>query len=74
LHAARRERRNKSTTDATDEYTVDVWNDGQSGWAVVFHTSGDPDRYLAGWVPREREAEADKWIEFLNAEIANRCK
>ena len=46
--------------------------DGRRGWAVTFHTSGDPSDYFAGWVPPERELDADEWIFFLNAEIRQR--
>lgn len=45
---------------------------GHSGWAIVFRSMGTPPLYFAGWVPPERETEADQWIGFLNDEIARR--
>jgi hypothetical protein len=47
-------------------------------WVVIFQafdpneTNPEPPEYLVGWVPPEREQELDKWLAFLNGEIANR--
>ncbi len=46
--------------------------DDRRGWAVTFRSGGVNGDFVAGWVPPEREAEADQWIAFLNAEIAAR--
>jgi hypothetical protein len=52
----------------------------KAGWAIVFQTL-PPDEdstsertaeYFAAWVPPDREADADRWIAFLNAEILDR--
>lgn len=53
---------------------------GPTGWAIIFRLwdrSASPShRGLyetpAGWVPPEREQEADHWIAFLNQEIRAR--
>lgn len=48
--------------------------------AVVFHQFDTEEHdkpvaeYLAGWVEKEREAELDKWIEFMNGQIAERLR
>lgn len=48
------------------------------GWAIIFrHLEPKPgpgphSEYFAGWVPPEREADADRWIAFLNSEIQAR--
>ncbi len=49
------------------------------GLAIVFRLIDpvDPNRlseYFSGWVPPEREAEADQWIAFLNGEIKARLR
>jgi len=47
--------------------------DGWRGVAIVFHLTtrrGRPVEFLAGWVPPDREADADRWIAFLNGELA----
>lgn len=45
---------------------------GVKGWAVIFH-SKDPDgEIFVGWVPEGRQADADRWIAFLNGEIHDR--
>src|SRR5262245_26649237 len=47
----------------------------RSGWAVIFRVReprsapGPTSEYLCGWVPPAREADADRWVAFLNAEI-----
>lgn len=46
--------------------------DGHRGCAVLFVSMGTPPLYFTGWVPPEREGDADKWIAFLNDEIAKR--
>lgn len=46
--------------------------DGRRGCAILFKSMGDPPLYFTGWVPLEREDEADRWIEFLNDEVARR--
>jgi len=50
--------------------------EGKAVIGVVMRMWTPPDgatiEYLAGWVPADREAEADNWIGFLNAEIAKR--
>jgi hypothetical protein len=47
-----------------------------AGFALVLrafvHASGEPEEFFAGWVPLEVEAELDRWIEFLNTQIALR--
>jgi hypothetical protein len=48
------------------------------GTAAIFQVfdpmSSTPGKceYLVGWVPPEREADLDRWIAFLNTEIAKR--
>lgn len=48
------------------------------GWAVIFQVAPPGEKwarmseYFAAWVPPEREADADRWIEFLNGEIRKR--
>lgn len=44
------------------------------GWAIIFRGRTADDEILIGWVPPEREAVADRWISFLNAEIQHRLK
>jgi hypothetical protein len=39
---------------------------GLRGWAIIFDP-GWTDELFPGWVPPEREHDADRWIEFLNA-------
>jgi hypothetical protein len=46
--------------------------DGRRGVAVFFESADEPPWIFAGWVPPERAREAEKWVEFLNSEIANR--
>jgi hypothetical protein len=48
------------------------FEDGKRGWAIVFVSDGANGSIFVGWVPPEREAEADQWITFLNAHIAER--
>jgi hypothetical protein len=56
----------------------DLGEDGIRGWAIIFRIFDPPDEQtkhfesFPGWVPPEREAEADAWIERLNAEIRDR--
>src|SRR5689334_3717585 len=51
---------------------------GMRGWAIIFRIFdpvGEPDQvyeHFPGWVPQERESDADRWIDFLNAEIRAR--
>jgi hypothetical protein len=53
---------------------------GKNGWAIIFRVwdaSSNPNypgvyEKFPGWVPPEREKEADQWITFLNAEIRAR--
>ena len=53
---------------------------GVSGWAVIFRSfdhglNGDgPEEFFIGWVPPEREADADLWLTFLNNEVAERLR
>lgn len=53
---------------------------GARGWAIIFRVFdpvGEPQakyEYFPGWVPPEREAEADEWISFLNARIKDRLR
>lgn len=48
------------------------------GWAIIFRIFdpvGEPAHQyesFPGWVPADRAAEADEWIAFLNARIAER--
>jgi hypothetical protein len=49
----------------------------QTGHAVIFRSfdkgdSGLPEEFFVGWVPAERESDADGWITFLNREIKDR--
>ena len=50
--------------------------DNDRGWAVVFRPEEPPHPdvgdYFVGWVPAGRDADADDWIQFLNAEISSR--
>lgn len=46
---------------------------GKRGWAIIFQNYPPPGpscELFLGWVPHEREAEADGWISFMNAETA----
>jgi hypothetical protein len=51
---------------------------GKCGWAIMLHVFDPVDdrnrkcEQFPGWVPPERVAEADHWIELLNAEIRDR--
>lgn len=51
---------------------------GTKGCAIIFQAFPPIDppaqrsEYFAGWVPLDREADADQWIAFLNAEIRDR--
>lgn len=54
---------------------------GKKGWAIILRVwdVGSNDRHpgllyekFPGWVPPEREKEADHWIAFLNQEIRAR--
>lgn len=55
---------------------------GIKGWAIIFRRwdPGSNPRYpsgaesFRGWVPPEREKEADHWIAFLNLEIRARLR
>lgn len=53
---------------------------GARGWAIIFRVFdpiGEPTQnyeQYPGWVPPEREAEADEWIAFLNERIADRLR
>ena len=44
----------------------------KKGWAIIFriadpeHSPNGDHETFPGWVPPEREADADRWIEFLN--------
>lgn len=48
------------------------------GWAIIFRIAdpvGEPTgkfEVFVGWVPPERERDADRWIAFLNAQIHDR--
>jgi len=48
------------------------------GWAIIFRIAdpvGPPTgkfEVFVGWVPSDRERDADRWIAFLNAEIHDR--
>lgn len=46
--------------------------EGKRGWAIVFRSMGTPPLYFTGWVPSALEHEADRWISFLNDEVAKR--
>jgi hypothetical protein len=51
-----------------------VFSSGRRACAVIFRRwergeQGEPDEFLCGWVPEDREAEADQWIKFLNTEL-----
>lgn len=49
----------------------------RTGWAIIFQNSpppGEQCEWFLGWVPPEREGEADTWIAHLNAEIAARFR
>ena len=44
---------------------------GKRGWSIIFQDFPPPGpdcEWFLGWVPPEREAEADGWIAFMNAE------
>jgi hypothetical protein len=47
----------------------------KSGWAIIFRIYDPEDEHarrfetFPGWVPLDREADADRWIEFLNRHI-----
>lgn len=51
---------------------------GMRGWAIIFRIfdpTGEPEQMyetFPGWVPPDREKDADRWIEFLNAQIRDR--
>ncbi len=55
---------------------------GKKGWAIIFRVwdADSNPKYpgvyekFPGWVPPEREEEADQWITFLNAEIQDRIR
>jgi len=53
---------------------------GAKGWAIIFRIfdpAGEPTKnyeQFPGWVPPEREREADQWIALLNAEIRARLR
>jgi hypothetical protein len=55
---------------------------GKKGWAIilrVWDADSNPTypgvyEKFPGWVPPEREEEADQWITFLNAEIRARIR
>lgn len=55
---------------------------GMKGWAIILRVwdadsnPKSPGVYekFPGWVPPEREGEADQWITFLNAEIRDRIR
>ncbi len=48
----------------------------RSGWAVVFRPQDPPapnvGDYFVGWVDLSREADVERWLAFLNGEIAAR--
>lgn len=48
----------------------------RNGWAVVFRPQDPPapnvGDYFVGWVEPSREADVDRWLTFLNSEIAAR--
>ena len=50
-------------------YTRSFDVDGRKGVAVLFAPSETASEFLAGWVPPDREAEANEWVAFLNGEI-----
>ena len=56
----------------------DFANTNQRGWALIFRSfdrdakTGLPEEFFVGWVPPEREADADRWIDFLNSQIKDR--
>jgi hypothetical protein len=56
----------------------DFPDEGKSGWAIIFRifdpTNDGAKHYetFPGWVPPERGAEVDGWIELLNGAIAQR--
>ncbi|MGE0401922.1 MAG: hypothetical protein AB7T06_34785 [Kofleriaceae bacterium] len=51
---------------------------GRSGVALIFRhfdsspQQDHPSEYLVGWVPREREAQLDQWMDFMSAELLKR--
>lgn len=54
----------------------DAPDQGINGWAIIFRIAepgqfpeGELHERMAGWVPPEREADADRWIAFLNERI-----
>lgn len=55
-------------------------DEGVKGWAVVFRIFdpvGEPTtnyELFVGWVPPARKADAERWVEFLNAEIRDRLE
>lgn len=56
----------------------DVPDLGKRGWAIVFRLADEPMEpgenllFFGGWVPPEREADVDGWVERLNNEIRDR--
>lgn len=57
-------------------YTQRFDLEGRSGCAVVFRPQDPPATnvgdYFVGWVEASREADAERWVAFLNGEIAAR--
>lgn len=59
-------------------FALDESEGGLRGVAIVFRAfeprpgPGLASEHFIGWVPQEREAEADGWIAFLNDEIRDR--
>lgn len=57
----------------------DLADIGVRGWAIVFRIHDPDETYgveelMAGWVPPEREHDADRWIAVLNAEVRDRLQ
>jgi len=50
--------------------------DDRRGWAVIFRPQDPPapkvGDYFIGWADPSREADVDRWLAFLNNEIAVR--
>src|SRR5262245_52524474 len=44
----------------------------QDGCAVVLYSGGTPEDYFVGWVRADQQAEADAWVQQLNAEVERR--
>ncbi len=42
---------------------------GVKGWAIIFHHDDPSGEIFVGWVPEDRRADADRWIDFINGVV-----